>query len=50
MNVLDRIKTMTDDELLNALVECEPLMLVFVKQEWNKRHPEDQIPIGNYDK
>lgn len=45
MSFLEHLKTMTDDELLAALVTCDTSILVFVKQEWNKRHPEDPVKI-----
>lgn len=46
MNFMDHLRKMTEDELIEALIRCDPSILPLVKTEWNRRHPEDPVNIA----
>jgi hypothetical protein len=39
------LRQMSDDQLCEALITCDIQVLGFIKQEWNRRHPDDPIPL-----
>jgi len=45
LKFLERLQAMTDDELIESLIGCDENVLVIVQHEWNRRHPEDRIPL-----
>jgi len=45
MKIFDILESKTDDELIELLLSAPLDVLIFVKLEWNRRHPEDKIPV-----